>query len=50
MKSIDISRQSKIMRRAGAFNIAMGIVTIVTGVAVGVGCIVCGGNLRGGSR
>ena len=50
MKSVDIMKKSKVMRRVGAFNIAMGVVTIVTGVAVGVGCIICGGNLRGNAK
>ena len=45
-----IEKQSKTMRRVGAFNIAMGVVTIVTGVACGVGSIICGGKLRSAAK
>lgn len=45
-----IEKQSKTMRRVGAFNIAMGIVTIATGVACGVGSIICGGKLRAAAK
>ncbi len=44
--STSISKQAKTMRRVGAFNIAMGVVTIVVGVACGVGSIVGGAKLR----
>lgn len=33
------------MRRAGGWNIVMGIATLVTGVSIGIGCLVAGGSL-----
>ncbi len=44
MKALD--KRSKTMRRAGAFSIAMGAVTLVTGVAIGVLSVVNGATLR----
>ena len=44
-----IEKQSKTMRRAGAFSIAMGVVTIAVGIACGVGSIVNGAKMRSGS-
>lgn len=38
------------MRRAGGWNIVMGITTIVTGLSVGIGCLVAGGSLLRNSR
>lgn len=32
-------------RRAGAWSLVFGVVTITVGIAVGVGCIVVGGRL-----
>ena len=37
--------QSKVMRRAGGWSIALGIVTLSVGLCVGVGCIITGGDL-----
>ena len=48
MKALDT--RSKTMRRAGAFSIAMGVVTLVTGVTVGVLSIVNGSTLRGKAK
>jgi len=35
----------KTMSRAGAWCIAMGIVSLVTGISIGIGCLVSGGVL-----
>ena len=45
-----LDKKSKTMRTAGAWSITMGITCLVVGVAVGVGCIVTGGCLLGGSK
>lgn len=38
----------KIMRGAGAMNIVVGVITLVTGVATGVLLIIAGGKLLAG--
>ena len=43
--SAELSRAQKSIHRIGGLNIAMGVVAIVTGLVVGVGCIVSGGRL-----
>lgn len=39
----EIERKS--LHRIGGLNVAMGVVSIVAGVVIGVGCIVSGGRL-----
>lgn len=41
-------RTFKIMRGAGAMNIVVGVITLVTGVATGVLLIIAGGKLLAG--
>ena len=43
--SAELSKVRKSIRTIGGLNIAMGVVSIVTGLVVGVGCIVSGGRL-----
>ena len=42
--SAELSKVRKSIRTIGGLNIAMGVVSIVTGLVVGVGCIVSGGR------
>ena len=42
--------QESTMKRAGAWCIVFGAVSIATGVAVGVGCLIAAGKLIGSSR
>lgn len=44
------TRQEKTMKHAGAWCIVFGAASIVTGVAVGVGCLVAAGKLLGNAR
>lgn len=44
------NQQGTIMKHAGAWCIVFGAVSIVTGVAVGVGCLVAAGKLIGNAR
>ena len=37
----------KTMGRTGAFSIAMGIVVMAVGLAVGIGSVICGASLLG---
>ena len=48
MNSIEKVGQS--VGHIGGLNIAMGVVTLVAGVVVGVGCIISGGRLIGKSK
>lgn len=41
------ARQNSTMKHAGAWCIVFGAVSIVSGVAVGVGCLVAAGKLLG---
>ena len=43
--SAELSKVRKSIRTIGGLNIAMGVVSIVTGLVVVVGCIVSGGRL-----
>lgn len=42
--------QRHVMKRAGAWCIVFGTVSIVAGVAVGVGCLVAAGKLLGNAN
>lgn len=42
--------KTRIMRRNGAWAIALGAIAITVGVSVGVGCLVMGGQLLKGAR
>ena len=35
----------KALRRAGAWNIVMGVVALAAGISIGVGCLVAGGSV-----
>ncbi len=43
-------KQQRTMKHAGAWCIVFGTATIVTGVAVGVGCLVAAGKLLKNAR
>ena len=43
-------KQQRTMKRAGAWCIVFGTATIVTGVAVGVGCLIAAGKLLKNAR